>query len=171
MTCPCSVSRFRCSGVSVLGVCGRRLLFSAVRQAQNLDKPLQSIDEDITAFATLPTAASSTLSIAESKQKSSTRSSTTTSGSQDAGGSAAASSKGKIHPRHANPSATSSTLSAGPPMAISFLAELSSRRFSMTAANGKTLSKTLLLDEAATEIHHRQRRHPSFPTPPIPLPS
>jgi hypothetical protein len=55
MTCPCSLSRFRwlrrlCSLVCVLvGCCS---LPSA--QAQNLDKPLQSIDEEITAFAYAP---------------------------------------------------------------------------------------------------------------------
>jgi dipeptidyl aminopeptidase/acylaminoacyl peptidase len=55
MTCPCSVSRFRwlrrlCSLVCALvGCCS---LPSA--KAQNLDKPLQSIDEDITAFAYAP---------------------------------------------------------------------------------------------------------------------
>jgi len=55
MTCPCSFSRFRwlrrlCSLVCVvIGCCS---LPSA--KAQNLDKPLQSIDEDITAFAYAP---------------------------------------------------------------------------------------------------------------------
>jgi len=55
MTCPCSLSRFRwlrrlCSLVCVLvGCCS---LPSA--KAQNLDKPLQSIDEEITAFAYAP---------------------------------------------------------------------------------------------------------------------
>src|SRR5205809_2289008 len=55
MTCPCSASRFRwlrhfCSLVSaVVGCCS----LPAAR-AQNLDKPLQSIDEDITAFAYAP---------------------------------------------------------------------------------------------------------------------
>jgi hypothetical protein len=55
MTCPCSVSRFRwlrriCSVVcAVVGCCS---LPSA--RAQNLDKPLQSIDEEITAFAYAP---------------------------------------------------------------------------------------------------------------------
>ncbi len=55
MTCPCSRSRFRwlrrlCSLVCALvGCCS---LPSA--QAQNLDKPLQSIDEEITAFAYAP---------------------------------------------------------------------------------------------------------------------
>jgi len=55
MTCTCSRSRFRwlrrlCSLVCVLvGCCS---LPSA--QAQNLDKPLQSIDEEITAFAYAP---------------------------------------------------------------------------------------------------------------------
>ena len=55
MTCPCSVSRFRslrrlCSLVCALvGCCS---LPSA--KAQNLDKPLQSIDEDVTAFAYAP---------------------------------------------------------------------------------------------------------------------
>jgi len=55
MTCPCSVSRFRwlrrlCSLVcAVVGCCS---LPSA--RAQNLDKPLQSIDEEITAFAYAP---------------------------------------------------------------------------------------------------------------------
>ena len=52
MTCPCSLSRFRwlrrlCSLVCALvGCCS---LPSA--KAQNLDKPLQTIDEEITAFA------------------------------------------------------------------------------------------------------------------------
>jgi len=52
MTCPCSRSRFRwlrkfCSLLCVvLGCCS---LPSA--RAQNLDKPLQTIDEEITAFA------------------------------------------------------------------------------------------------------------------------
>jgi len=55
MTCPCSLSRFRwlrrlCSLVCALvGCCS---LPSA--KAQNLDKPLQSIDEEITAFAYAP---------------------------------------------------------------------------------------------------------------------
>ncbi len=55
MTCPCSLSRFRwlrrlCSLVCVVvGCCS---LPSA--KAQNLDKPLQSIDEEITAFAYAP---------------------------------------------------------------------------------------------------------------------
>jgi WD40 repeat protein len=55
MTCPCSLSRFRwlrrlCSLVCALvGCCS---LPSA--EAQNLDKPLQSIDEEITAFAFAP---------------------------------------------------------------------------------------------------------------------
>jgi len=55
MTCPCSLSRFRwlrrlCLLVCVLvGCCS---LPSA--KAQNLDKPLQSIDEEITAFAYAP---------------------------------------------------------------------------------------------------------------------
>jgi hypothetical protein len=55
MTCPCSLSRFRwlrrlCSLVCALvGCCS---LPSA--KAQNLDKPLQSIDEDITAFSYAP---------------------------------------------------------------------------------------------------------------------
>ena len=55
MTCPCSASRFRwlrrlCSLVCALvGCCS---LPSA--KAQNLDKPLQSIDEEVTAFAYAP---------------------------------------------------------------------------------------------------------------------
>src|SRR5437879_10755331 len=55
MTCPCSRSRFRwlrrlCSLVcTVVGCCS---LPSA--KAQSLDKPLQSIDEEITAFAYAP---------------------------------------------------------------------------------------------------------------------
>src|SRR5216684_2652576 len=55
MTCPCSVSRFRwlrrlCSLVcAIVGCCS---LPSG--KAQNLDKPLQSIDEEITAFAYAP---------------------------------------------------------------------------------------------------------------------
>jgi hypothetical protein len=55
MTCPCSVSRFRwlrrlCSLVCALvGCCSL-----PPAKAQNLDKPLQSIDEDITAFAYAP---------------------------------------------------------------------------------------------------------------------
>src|SRR3979490_1237766 len=55
MTCPCSLSRFRwlrrlCSLVcAIVGCCS---LPSA--KAQNLDKPLQSIDEEITAFAYAP---------------------------------------------------------------------------------------------------------------------
>jgi hypothetical protein len=55
MTCPCSLSRFRwlrrlCSLVCALvGCCS---LPSA--KSQNLDKPLQSIDEEITAFAYAP---------------------------------------------------------------------------------------------------------------------
>src|SRR5258707_2374203 len=55
MTCPCSVSRFRwlrrlCSLVcAVVGCCA----LPAAR-AQNLDKPLQSIEEEITAFAYAP---------------------------------------------------------------------------------------------------------------------
>src|SRR5467141_4347452 len=55
MTCPCSLSHFRwlrclCSLVCALvGCCS---LPSA--KAQNLDKPLQSIDEEITAFAYAP---------------------------------------------------------------------------------------------------------------------
>ena len=55
MTCPCSRSRFRwlrqfCSLFCLLvGCCS----LPAAR-AQNLDKPLQSIDEDITAFAYAP---------------------------------------------------------------------------------------------------------------------
>src|SRR5260370_16318613 len=57
MTCPCSLSRFRwlrrlCSLVCVVvGCCS---LPSA--KAQNLDKPLQSIDDEITAFAYAPAA-------------------------------------------------------------------------------------------------------------------
>jgi len=39
--------------------------FLAVCESPNLDKPLQSIDEEITAFAYAPTAASSIPSIAE----------------------------------------------------------------------------------------------------------
>src|SRR5947208_16554787 len=52
MTCPCSASRFRwlrhfCSLVcAVVGCCSL-----PPAKAQNLDKPLQSIDEDITALA------------------------------------------------------------------------------------------------------------------------
>src|SRR5713101_3569623 len=55
MICPCSLSRFRwirrlCSFVCALvGCCS----LPSVR-AQNLDKPLQSIDEEITAFAYAP---------------------------------------------------------------------------------------------------------------------
>src|SRR6266576_2774307 len=55
MTCPCSLSRFRwlrrlCPLVCALvGCCS---LPSA--EAQNLGKPLQSIDEEITAFAYAP---------------------------------------------------------------------------------------------------------------------
>src|SRR3989442_8640691 len=55
MTCPCSASRFRwlrhfCSLVcAVVGCCSL-----PPAKAQNLDKPLQSIDEDITAFAYAP---------------------------------------------------------------------------------------------------------------------
>jgi hypothetical protein len=55
MTCPCSLSRFRwvrrlCSLVCVLvGCCSLPPV-----KPQNLDKPLQSIDEDITAFAYAP---------------------------------------------------------------------------------------------------------------------
>src|SRR5258708_16777991 len=55
MTCPCSVSRFRwlrrlCSLMcAVVGCCS---VPSA--KAQNIDKPLQSIDEEITAFAYAP---------------------------------------------------------------------------------------------------------------------
>src|SRR5258708_39998683 len=55
MTCPCSLSRFRwlrrlCSlACATVGCCS---LPSA--KAQNLDKPLQSIDEEITAFAYAP---------------------------------------------------------------------------------------------------------------------
>src|SRR6266851_1798161 len=55
MTCPFSLSRFRllrrlCSMVcAVAGCC----MLPAAR-AQNIDKPLQSIDEDITAFAYAP---------------------------------------------------------------------------------------------------------------------
>ena len=54
MTCPCSLSRFPwlrrlCSLVCVVvGCC------SLPSKAQNLDKPLQSIDEEITAFAYAP---------------------------------------------------------------------------------------------------------------------
>jgi len=55
MTCPCSRSRFRwlrqfCSLFCLLAGC---CSLPAAR-AQNLDKPLQSIDEDITAFAYAP---------------------------------------------------------------------------------------------------------------------
>ena len=55
MTCPCSLSRFRwlrrlCSLVCALGGC----CFLPSAKAQNLDKPLQSIDEEITAFAYAP---------------------------------------------------------------------------------------------------------------------
>src|SRR5713226_3678207 len=55
MTCPCSLSRFRwlrrlCSLVcAVVGCCSL-----PPAKAQNLDKPLQSIDEEITAFAYAP---------------------------------------------------------------------------------------------------------------------
>src|SRR5712664_1302906 len=55
MTCPCSVSRFRwlrrfCSLVcAVVGCCS-----VPPAKAQNLDKPLQTIDEEITAFAYAP---------------------------------------------------------------------------------------------------------------------
>jgi hypothetical protein len=55
MTCPCSVSRFRwlrriCSLVcAVVGCCA-----IPSTKAQNLDKPLQSIDEEITAYAYAP---------------------------------------------------------------------------------------------------------------------
>src|SRR5216684_4572535 len=55
MTCPCSVSRFRwlrrlCSLVcAIVGCCSL-----PPAKAQNLDKPLQSIDEEITAFAYAP---------------------------------------------------------------------------------------------------------------------
>ena len=55
MTCPCSVSRFRwlrrlCSLVcAVVGCCSL-----PPAKAQNLDKPLQTIDEEITAFAYAP---------------------------------------------------------------------------------------------------------------------
>jgi dipeptidyl aminopeptidase/acylaminoacyl peptidase len=55
MTCPCSVSRFcwlrrLCSLVcAVVGCCSL-----PPAKAQNIDKPLQSIDEDITAFAYAP---------------------------------------------------------------------------------------------------------------------
>ena len=55
MTCPCSLSRFRwlrrlCSlTCALVGCCS----LPAAR-AQNLDKPLQSIDEEITAFAYAP---------------------------------------------------------------------------------------------------------------------
>ncbi len=55
MTCPCSLSRFRwlrrlCSLVcAVVGCCSL-----PPANAQNLDKPLQSIDEEITAFAYAP---------------------------------------------------------------------------------------------------------------------
>jgi hypothetical protein len=55
MTCPCSSSRFRwlrkfCSLICILvGCCS-----VPAARAQNLDKPLQSIDEDITAFAYTP---------------------------------------------------------------------------------------------------------------------
>src|SRR5216683_5590619 len=55
LTCPCSLSRFRwlrrlCSLVCALGGC----CFLPSAKAQNLDKPLQSIDEEITAFAYAP---------------------------------------------------------------------------------------------------------------------
>ena len=55
MTCPCSSSRFRwlrqfCSLICILvGCCS-----VPTAHSQNLDKPLQSIDEDITAFAYTP---------------------------------------------------------------------------------------------------------------------
>ncbi len=55
MTCPCSLSRFRwlrslCSLVCALvGCCSLPSV-----KAQNLDKPLQSIEEEITAFAYAP---------------------------------------------------------------------------------------------------------------------
>jgi dipeptidyl aminopeptidase/acylaminoacyl peptidase len=55
MTCPCSASRFRwlrrlCSLVcAIVGCCSL-----PPAKAQNLDKPLQSIDEEITAFAYAP---------------------------------------------------------------------------------------------------------------------
>ena len=54
MTCPCSRSRFRwlrqfCSLFCLLAGC-----CSLPARAQNLDKPLQSIDDEITAFAYAP---------------------------------------------------------------------------------------------------------------------
>src|SRR5258706_111598 len=55
MTCPCSLSRYRwlrrlCSLVcAVVGCCSL-----PPAKAQNIDKPLQSIDEEITAFAYAP---------------------------------------------------------------------------------------------------------------------
>jgi dipeptidyl aminopeptidase/acylaminoacyl peptidase len=55
MTCPCSLSRFKwlrrlCSLVCVVAGC----CCLPPAKAQNLDKPLQSIDEEITAFAYAP---------------------------------------------------------------------------------------------------------------------
>src|SRR5882672_11672050 len=55
MTCPCSRSRFHwvrqlCSLIClVTGCCSLPVV-----RAQNLDKPVQTIDEDITAFAYTP---------------------------------------------------------------------------------------------------------------------
>jgi len=61
MTCPCSRSRFRairrlCSLVCLLlGCCSLpQVTPSASAAPQDLDKPLQNIDEDITAFAIAP---------------------------------------------------------------------------------------------------------------------
>ena len=90
--------------------------FFPAARAQNLDKPLINIDDDINAFAYAPMAASFTLSIAISKPRNTT-SNTTTFGSRKPMVSATACSKARNSAAAPNCSATSWIPFAGHPTA------------------------------------------------------